>query len=230
MGTPGPIAPIRCLNRGMHPTLPPAKLLLVDDRPENLLVLEAVLGEVDYTLIKAHSGAEALSLLKEQPDIALILLDVQMPEMDGFEVARRIKERPESREIPIVFITAIHKGDPFVKQGFKAGAIDYFSKPIDSEILKAKVGIYSSFRQRANLLRDKERQMKESEALLRTGRKLAATLESLPIGVIIADTDGQVRETNDEVLAILKSIDQVPTHSNHEFTSWWERNAHLLKS
>ena len=213
----------------MAPQLQRAKLLLVDDRPANLLALEAVLGDSDYALVKAHSGAEALSLLRQHPDIALVLLDVQMPEMDGFEVSRRIKQMPECRDIPIIFITAIHTENPFVKQGYEAGAVDYFSKPFDPEILKLKVGIYASFRQRAHLLKEKERQLKESEELLRTGRKLSAILESLPVGVIIADIDGRICQTNDEVLKILKSVELTTTDSYGEFIDWWERDGHRLK-
>lgn len=205
------------------------KVLLVDDRPANLLALEAVLGETDYQLLRAQSGAEALVLLAQHPDTALVILDVQMPVMDGFEVSRRIKAHPEWREIPIIFITAIHTEDPFVRQGYEAGAVDYFSKPFDPEILKLKVGIYATFRQRANLLKDKERQLRESEELLRTGRKLSSVLEQLPVGVIIADHDGRVCQTNDEVLRILKSVDETATDSYGEFLTWWERDGHLLK-
>src|SRR5580658_8346487 len=148
----------------------PAKLLLVDDKPANLLALEAVLESNAYKLIFAHSGAEALALLKQNKDTALILLDVQMPEMDGFEVARQIKASPEYHDIPIILITAVFTDNPFATKGYQAGAVDYFSKPFDPEILKLKVGIYSSFRQKAEMLKEKERQIAESEELLRTGR------------------------------------------------------------
>jgi CheY-like chemotaxis protein len=213
----------------MHPIVMPAKLLLVDDIPANLLVLEAVLGGPDYTLVTAHSGQEALSLLKQHPDVALILLDVQMPGMNGFDVSRRIKQIPEYENIPIIFITAIHKEDPFVKEGYKAGAIDYFCKPFDPEILKMKVGIYAAFRQRSNFLNEKERQIKESEKLLGASRKLSVILEALPVGVIITDTEGRVCQTNAEILRILKSVEQIRNDSYGEFTSWWERDGQLLK-
>lgn len=211
----------------VRPLLP--KLLLVDDRPANLLALEAVLGETEYRLLKAQSGPETFALLQAHPDVALILLDVQMPGMDGFEVSRRIKATPEFREIPIIFITAIHTEDPFVRQGYEAGAVDYFSKPFDPEILKLKVGIYASFRQKATLLREKEQQLERSEELLRTGRKLSAILESLPVGVIIADRSGRVCQMNDEVLKILNSFEHTRTDSYGEFLIWWERDGHLLK-
>ena len=75
-----------------------------------------------------------------------------MPELDGFEVAKRVKAMPECRDIPIIFITAVHTDNPFVVKGYRAGAVDYFSKPFDPEILKTKVGIYVSFRQKAELV------------------------------------------------------------------------------
>ncbi len=205
------------------------KLLLVDDRPANLLALEAVLGDSEYDLIKAHSGVEALTLLDQNPDVALILLDVQMPGMDGFEVTKRIKDNPAHREIPIIFITAIHREDPFVLRGYQAGAMDYFSKPFDPEVLKMKVAVYASFRLRAQLLQAREKQISESEELLRTGRKLSAALESLPVGVIMADVGARVCQTNDEVLKILHPVEEAASDCYGEFLAWWERDGHLLK-
>lgn len=213
----------------MKGQLRPTKLLLVDDKPANLLALEAVLDGPEYRLLRAQSGPEALDQIRANPDVALILLDVQMPGMDGMETSRRIKELPGCRDIPIIFITAIFTEDPFVKKGYEAGAVDYFSKPFDPEILRLKVGIYASFRQKASWLKDKERQLRESEELLRTGRKLSAILESLRVGVIITDAQGRVCQTNDEVLKILKSVDQVRTDSYGEFLEWWDRDGQLLK-
>ncbi len=213
-----------------RPTPRPPKLLLVDDRPANLLALEAVLGETEYTLIKAQTGMEALALLPQHSDVVLILLDVQMPGMDGFEVARRIKQTPGWKDIPIIFITAIHNEDPFVRQGYEAGAVDYFSKPFDPEILRLKVGMYASFRQRAHLLKERERQLVESEELLQTGRKLSAILESVSVGVIMADRSGRVCQTNDAVLEILCLAEQTRNDSYGEFLNWWERDGQLLKS
>jgi CheY-like chemotaxis protein len=214
----------------MLPIIQPAKLLLVDDIPANLLVLEAVLGGPEYTLVTAHSGQEALALLKQHPDVALILLDVQMPGMNGFDVARHIKQVPEYESIPIIFVTAVHKEDPFVKEGYKAGAIDYFCKPFDPEILKTKVGIYAAFRQRSNLLNEKLRQIKESERLLGATRKLAVILEALPVGVIVTDTKGRVSHANTEIAKILRSVGQIRDDSHGEFISWWERDGQILKN
>src|SRR4051812_46592216 len=115
------------------------KVLAVDDKPANLLALEAVLDDALYTLLQATSGPDALTILRDHPDIALILLDVQMPGMDGFEVARRIKKMAGYEEIPVIFITAICTEDPFVREGYQAGAVDYFSKPFDPDVLRRKV-------------------------------------------------------------------------------------------
>src|ERR1700749_1502483 len=112
------------------------KILMVDDKTANLLALEAVLDRPEYDLIRANSGSDALEALHQHPDIALILLDVQMPIMDGFETARRIKRDPAYAAIPIIFITAVYTTDPFVLKGMQAGGIDYFTKPFDPEVLK----------------------------------------------------------------------------------------------
>ena len=137
-------------------------VLLVDDRPENLLTLEAVLETLDCQLIKAASGDEALKHLLQQ-DFAVILLDVQMPKMDGYETAALIKQRELSCHIPIVFITAINKDPSHVYQGYSSGAVDYIVKPFDPDILKSKVAVFlelwrktEQVKQQAELLRASE--------------------------------------------------------------------------
>jgi two-component sensor histidine kinase/DNA-binding NarL/FixJ family response regulator len=121
-------------------TKPAVNILIVDDRPENLLTLEAVLRSPRYKLIKALSGSEALELLPTR-EFALIILDVQMPHMDGFEVARRIKRQPQYRDIPIIFITAISKDSIHVFKGYETGAIDYLTKPFEDYVLQSKVAV-----------------------------------------------------------------------------------------
>jgi CheY-like chemotaxis protein len=215
--TPSPV------NLSMSSSTTPAKLLLVDDKPGNLLALEAVLGTSVYELVFAHSGKEALELLKQHQDFALILLDVQMPELDGYEVAKRIKAMPDCRDIPIIFITAVHIENPFVMRGYQAGAIDYFSKPFDPEILRTKVGIYASFRQKTDFLKEKERQAKEAEELLRASRNLSAILESAPLGVILADADGKICKANKEGLRYWKLFEQTDDDSRVGLPGWWGR-------
>jgi len=204
-------------------------LLLVDDHPSNLLALEAVLSDRGYNLIMAHSGYEAIELLKKHK-IALVLLDIQMPGMDGFETARRMKSMEGCQDIPIIFITAVYKEDPFIKKGYEVGGIDYFSKPFDPEILRLKVGLYSSFRQKAYLLQEREQRIKETEELLKTGRKLSDVLESLSVGVLIADAEGRVCQANEQVLKIWGFTGFEEKESYGDFLAWWERDGKLIKA
>jgi CheY-like chemotaxis protein len=118
-----------------------AKILLVDDRPENLLALEAILSALDQELVRANSGEEALrALLKDE--FALILLDARMPGMDGFETAARIKGRNRTKNVPIIFLTAVDTDKNNTFRGYAAGAADYISKPFDPWVLRAKVQVF----------------------------------------------------------------------------------------
>lgn len=118
-----------------------ANILIVDDHPENLLAIEAILEGLEANLIRAHSGEEALKALLNQ-DFAVILLDVQMAGMDGFETAAMIKQREKSRLTPIIFITAINRSEHHIFKGYDLGAVDYLFKPIVPEVLKAKVSVF----------------------------------------------------------------------------------------
>src|SRR5262245_28121503 len=113
-------------------------ILLVDDRPENLIALKAILASPDYHLVTASSGEEALALLLLRRDFALILLDVAMPTMDGFEVAYRIRQSERTRHIPIMFVTAIATDERQISKGYSAGAVDYLVKPLDLAIVRRK--------------------------------------------------------------------------------------------
>lgn len=119
----------------------PINVLLVDDLPENLMVLEALLGDLGLNLVKANSGKQALRALLQQ-EFAVILLDVQMPEMDGFETAALIRTRERTQHTPIIFITAIGKSEEWVSKGYLVGAVDYIIKPIVPDILKTKVAVF----------------------------------------------------------------------------------------
>ena len=204
-------------------------LLLVDDRHPNLIALEAVLSDPEYNLILAYSGPEAIELIK-QHDIALVLLDVQMPEMDGFETARHMKAIETCRDIPIIFITANYTEDPFIKKGYEVGGIDYFAKPFDPEILKLKVGVYASCRQQTYLIQEQEQRIKQTEELLNAGRKLSSVLETLPVGVLIADAEGRVCQANDQVLKIWGFTGLVEKDSYGEFLGWWDHDGKLIKA
>lgn len=117
-------------------------ILLVDDRPENILSLEEALWSENRVFFKANSGNEALKTVLRHPEIGLILLDVQMPGIDGFEVAQILKSNLKTREISIIFVTAISKEHHYVIQGFEQGAVDYLQKPLDLEVLQAKVRVF----------------------------------------------------------------------------------------
>lgn len=133
-------------------------ILLVDDRPEGIVTLEAVLTNSEYNLVVAHSGREALSHVLNQ-EFAVILMDVQMPEMDGFETATLIKQREKSKNIPIIFLTAINKTDQYVSRGYELGGVDYIFKPFDSYILKSKVAVFVELYKKNKLL------LEQAEAL-----------------------------------------------------------------
>ncbi|NKE72938.1 response regulator [Candidatus Manganitrophus noduliformans] len=125
-------------------------ILLVDDKPNNLMLLEAILESPEYHLVKAASGMEALKyILKE--DFAVILLDVMMPEMDGFETAKRLKQRDQSKDIPILFVTAMDPEEAMFKADL-SGAVDYLFKPFDSDTLRSKVALFVDLHKKNRLL------------------------------------------------------------------------------
>ena len=139
------------------------KILVVDDNQNNLIAMEAVFSGTQYRVIEATSGAMALAQLDVHHDIALVLLDVQMPDMDGYETAVQIKLRPDCQDLPIIFITAYYREDPYVRKGYASGAVDYFGKPFDPELLKMKVDIYASFRQKSFLLKEREKKRSKKQ-------------------------------------------------------------------
>jgi CheY-like chemotaxis protein len=161
-----------------------AKILMVDDRPENLLALEAILSGLGHELVKAHSGEEALKRLLSD-EFALILLDVQMPGMDGFETASHVKQRERTRHIPIVFLTAIDGEAHQAFRGYAAGAVDYLSKPFDPWVLRAKVGVFIELFERRREL------AQQAEQLRRELADYAGGLEALATGALAATQEVQ---------------------------------------
>src|SRR6187200_2655662 len=118
------------------------KILLVDDREDNLFSMETILETEGYLFEKATSGREALKILLKEFDFALILMDVNMPNLNGFETASLIYEREKLRHIPIIFITANTYGEENIFKGYRLGAVDYIYKPINPELLRAKVAVF----------------------------------------------------------------------------------------
>lgn len=203
-------------------------ILAVDDYEANITALEAVLG-ADYNVIAASSGTEAITLLSCQSDFDVILMDIQMPGMDGFATVEQIKQIPGCEHIPVIFITAVYKEDPFVKKGYDVGGVDYFSKPFNPDILKMKVGIYSGFKQKSEMLRQREIQVREAEELLRVGRKLSAALESLPVGVLIVDVEGRICQMNEQVSRICHTGAFVDPDQYGEMLGWWDSTGRIIK-
>lgn len=164
------------------------KILLVDDRAENLLALEAILESLGQKLIRANSGPEALKKVLET-DFAVILLDVQMPGMNGFEVAEIIKSRERSRTIPIIFLSAISKEDAYVFKGYSMGAVDYVFKPFNPDVLRSKVAVFvdlfvkqGEIHRQGELLRESQKRELELEhrtSLLETEARSAAKLSQM---------------------------------------------------
>ncbi|GAA2487182.1 response regulator [Streptomyces gobitricini] len=177
-----------------------AKILLVDDRPENLLALEAILSALDQTLVRASSGEEALKALLTD-DFAVILLDVQMPGMDGFETAAHIKRRERTRDIPIIFLTAINHGPHHTFRGYAAGAVDYISKPFDPWVLRAKVSVFVE-------LYMKNCQLREQAALLRLqleGGGQGGTVKESP--GLLAELSARLAAVEEQAEALSKQLD-----------------------
>ena len=137
-------------------------ILLVDDQPAGLLALEALLQGPERNIVKTRSGREALRQLLKA-DFALILLDVQMPDMDGFQTAELIRQRDSSKNTPIIFLTAGHKSEANIFRGYAVGAVDYVLKPIVPEILRSKVSVFVDLARQTELVRRQADQLRQSE-------------------------------------------------------------------
>lgn len=137
-------------------------ILVVDDRPEGIMAVQAVLTDATYNVVPANSGSEALKALLHQ-DFAVILMDVQMPIMNGFETAQVIKTREKSRDIPIIFMSAINQDEAYVYQGYSVGAVDYIMKPFDPYILKSKVSIFVDMYRKNKLIQEQAQKLYEAE-------------------------------------------------------------------
>jgi two-component system sensor histidine kinase/response regulator len=159
-------------------------ILIVDDRKENLLATEKILRHLDAGIFQANSGNEALSLVLRHK-FAIILLDVQMPEMDGFETAMLMQEHESMRGVPIIFVTAISKEERYATQAAEIGAVDYIFKPINPEILKSKVQVYLDlYVQREQILKLNTSLQKSNEELERFAYN-RGLLEAAPDAMVV---------------------------------------------
>jgi PAS domain S-box-containing protein len=167
------------------------KILLVDDTPENLISLEAALDGLGQDLVLANSGMEALRHLLDH-DFAAILLDVKMPDMDGFQTAELIRSRKRSRHTPILFLTG-YKSDEHLFRGYDLGAVDFLFKPIVPEVLRSKVGVFVELSRNTALLR------RQAEVVSKAEQKFRSLLEAAPDAMIISSEDGRISLVNSQV-------------------------------
>src|SRR5438445_13702130 len=199
-----------------------ANILLVDDRPENLLALEGILEPLGQNLLYAHSGEDALRELLLH-DVAVILLDVQMPELDGFETASLIKQRERTRHIPIIFVTAISKDEEQVFRGYSAGAVDYVFKPFSTEVLRSKVAVFIELHEKnAQLRRQAERLKQQELAELRreSEERYRFLAEAQPDQIWTATPSGELDYVNQRVL------DYFETSFLEQVSSGWTEVTH----
>jgi PAS domain S-box-containing protein len=177
-------------------------ILLVDDEPKNLLALEAILESLGQNLVKTHSGKEALKCLLNE-DFAVILLDVHMPGMDGFETAKLIRERERSQHTPIIFLTAFSTSVPLMSKGYSLGAVDYLLEPIEPEILTAKVAVFVDLFKKTAEVKLQAAQLADVNAKLRESEERFRSLSACsPVGIFLIDIEGRCTYTNPRYQAI----------------------------
>ena len=183
-------------------------ILLVDDHPEMVLALEATLARPDYRLESARSGEEVLRKVLHQ-DFAVILLDVLMPFMDGFETAHLLKQREATRNTPILFLTGSGGDVGLIYRAYSEGAVDYLMKPVDSDVLRAKVAVFAELYRKSQQLREQELRLREAErargerALRASEAVYEATFREAPVGVAHADVQGRWLQVNPRFCRIL---------------------------
>src|SRR4030095_15761660 len=187
------------------------KILLVDDREDNLFSIETILEKDSYTIVKARSGREALKVLLHQQDFSLILMDVQMPELNGFETATIIYERDKLKNIPVIFITAFSYEEDYIFKGYQTGGVDYIYKPIKPELLRMKVSVFVElYRKNQQLLLHEKKLLSANKSLQREIEERKTSEEK------IKQLNEQLVRSNVHLKAINEELDRFAYVASHD--------------
>jgi len=198
-------------NNASLPVKSDIKVLVVDDREDNLFSIETILEKDGYEIIKATSGRSALKVLLKQHDFSLILMDVQMPDMNGFETASLIYEREKLKEIPIIFITAHNHGEELLFKGYKMGGVDYIYKPVNPDLLRFKVSVFVELYRKTRQLIQQEKKLKSSNHSLENEieeRKISESKVKL--------LNEQLIQNNQHLKSINEELDRFAYVASHD--------------
>jgi signal transduction histidine kinase len=187
------------------------KILLVDDREDNLFSIEAILEKNNYTIVKANSGRAALKILLGEHDFSLILMDVQMPDLNGFETATIIYERDKLKNIPIIFITAFSNDEDHIFRGYKMGGVDYIYKPINPDLLRAKVGVF------VELYKKTQQLQRQEQKLIATNLSLQKEIEERKASEEkVQHLNQQLTDNNEHLKRMNEELDQFAYMASHD--------------
>jgi signal transduction histidine kinase len=188
-----------------------AKILVVDDRVDNLISIEVILEKDNYTIVKANSGKAALKVLLNDHDFSLILMDVQMPELNGYETATIIYERDKLRNIPIIFITANNYDEDFMFKGYRMGGVDYIYKPINPELLRAKVAVFVElYSKNQQLMLQEKKLLAANEFLQKEIEERKASEERVKL------LNEQLISNNESLKQMNEELDQFAYMASHD--------------
>ncbi len=187
------------------------KLLIVDDNQNNLFALRTLIEKyMDVAVLEATSGKGALNIALQQPDIDLIILDVQMPEMDGFQTASMLKIRNKTRDIPIIFLTAAYKTHEFQQKGYDVGGVDYLLKPIDDNLLINKISTYFHLIEKERALNQQleEQVAKRTEELRQAKQYLENIINTMGEALLVLTPEGIIKSVNPTACEMLDYPEQ----------------------
>lgn len=189
----------------------PVKILIVDDRQDNLMSIGSILERENYNIVHATSGRAALKILLKEYDFSLILMDVMMPDMNGFETASLIYERDKLKDIPIIFITAHNYEDESIYKGYRVGAVDFIYKPINPELLRIKVGLF------VELYRKTQSLVAQEQKLLRMNASLQKEVEEREISEMkVRELNSQLLKSNVHLISVNEELDRFAFAASHD--------------